>query len=47
MNPASNNQSVVTTIPEPFTLRDVLVFTIPGLILFSAMFAFMFSLSKM
>ena len=33
--------------PEPFTLRDVLVFSIPGLILFSAMFAFMFSLSKM
>jgi hypothetical protein len=47
MNPTSNNQSVVTTIPEPFTLRDVLVFVIPGLVLFSAIFAFMFSLSNM
>jgi len=34
-------------IPEPFTLRDVLVFSIPGLVLFSALFAFFFSLSSM
>ena len=47
MNPASKNQSVAATIPEPFTLRDVLVFVIPGLVLFSAVFAFMFSLSNM
>ena len=33
--------------PEPFTIRDVLVFSITGLALFSAMFAFMFSLSSM
>jgi hypothetical protein len=45
MNPASNK--VVTTNPEPFTVRDVLVFVIPGLVLFSAVFAFMFSLSNM
>ena len=34
-------------ITEPFTIRDVLVFSITGLVLFSAMFAFMFSLSNM
>jgi len=41
----ASNQTL--TNPEPFTVRDVLVFTIPGLLLFSAMFAFFFSLSNM
>lgn len=35
------------TNPEPFTVRDVLVFTVPALLLFSAMFTFFFSLSSM
>jgi hypothetical protein len=34
-------------IPEPFTVRDFLVITIPGLVLFSALFAFFFSLGNM
>ncbi|HEX5280689.1 MAG TPA: hypothetical protein VFW28_11485 [Micropepsaceae bacterium] len=34
-------------IPEPFTVRDALVFTVPGLVLFSVLFAFFFSLSSM
>jgi hypothetical protein len=33
--------------PEPFTVRDVVVFTIPGLVLFTVLFAFFFSLSSM
>lgn len=35
------------TNPEPFTVRDVLVFSIPGLVLFSILFAFFFSLGNM
>jgi hypothetical protein len=42
-----NKQSGAITIPEPFTLRDVLVFSIPGLIIFWVLFAFYFSLSSM
>ena len=34
-------------IPEPFTVRDVLIFSVPGLILFFALFGFYFSLSSM
>lgn len=33
--------------PEPFTVKDVLVFSVPALVLFSVMFAFFFSLSNM
>ena len=43
----TNKPSGTISNPEPFTLRDVLVFSIPAIVLFSAMFAFMFSLSDM
>jgi hypothetical protein len=34
-------------IPERFRARDVVIFSVIGLTLFTAMFAFMFSLSNM
>ncbi len=34
-------------IPEPWTWRDTLWFTVWGLVMFSVLFAFMFSLGNM
>ena len=34
-------------IPEPFTVGDALKFSIVGLVIFTTLFAFMFSLSNM
>lgn len=34
-------------IPEPWRVRDTLVFCATGLVLFSALFAFIFSLGNM
>ena len=44
-NPSSN--SSVPAIPEPFTTRDVVLFSVIGLVIFWVLFGFMFSLSTM
>ncbi len=47
MSRATNIRPGLPAIPEPFTLRDALVIIVPGLVIFTAIFAFMFSLSNM
>lgn len=42
-NPANK----VPAIPESWRLRDTLLFTVWGLVLFSVLFAFMFALGNM
>ena len=41
------NKQELPAIPEPWTLRDTLRFAVVGLVLFSVLFAFMFSLGDM
>lgn len=42
-----NPVNKMPAIPEPWTWRDTLWFTVVGLVMFSALFAFMFSLGDM
>ncbi len=46
--PVDLHREIATpAIPEPWTIGDTLKFSVVGLVLFVAMFAFMFSLSNM